>query len=808
MNFIVKSILFSIQLASLLPSAYSQPGKVRNVQPFPLEQITIVPGSRLYLATMKNAGYLLSLNVDRLLYSYRVYAGLDTRGIKGYGGWESNGFPIRGEFAGHYISACSRLYYQVKKDNPAIAAKLLDKVNTLVNGFDECQRAISNKKGADYPGYPGYLNAQNIGQFERLETLQSADVPYYVIHKIIAGLVDVYHYTGNKLALEIAEKEAGYFSWRMSKLNKSTIEAMLNTRRYTGQYQGYFMEFGGMQDALLKLYAITGKPSQLQLANTFSREWFTDMLANNEDELGRNAEHSNSEIPAVQGIASSYEVTGNTVYRKATLNFLTWMKEGHEFSTGGISGKSAYPAPLDYGGELFHYANNINYQVNSSPGHKDHASGESCCSHNLNKITELAFCWTADERWAEEYEKRFVNAVLAQQNPGNGMFVYNLNLKQGAVKEFGDEENTFWCCYGSGVEAYTNLSEGIYFHDGKNGLWINQLNQSGLNWKEKGIQLTQETSFPDNGYSKITFGGRQNVLKLHLRIPAWAGNKASIKLNGKELNMEKKPGSYAVLERSFANGDVLELNFPYSLSAAPIPDAPEYVAVLYGPHVLVNTAGKGAVFSGDERQLLQALTAADKPCLFTASLGGKTTTFKPISSIVNEQYNGYTLISDPRKQQLTDKLLIGDSSSEKSHQLEALTLNRGEAGGKRWIDINNGWLSFNLKTDAVKNMYIKFRYWGSDSSDEQHVRLFDICVFDESAGKYAAISTQSLEKQAPGEWYDVLYPIPARLTNGKQQVNIRVDAKGFYGKPGKAGGLFEAVEMGYFQQELREKSSR
>ena len=598
MNFFKKGILVAGFIVGFAISLQAQSKSVRSIEPFPVEQVTLTPGTRLYNMTMKNADYLLSLNVDRLLYSFRVFAGLNTNGAKSYGGWESADAPVRGEFAGHYISACSRLYYQLKKTNPEKAAQLINKINGMVNGLAACQQAISDKKGADYPGHPGYLNAQDAGQFDRLESLQAADVPYYAIHKILAGLVDAYHYTGNKTALDIAVKEADYFNWRMSKLNQSTIDVMLNTRRYTGQYQGYFMEFAGMQDVLLKLYAITKKPAHLQLANKFSRTWFTEMLANNEDELGHNAEHSNTEVPIVQGLANMYETTGNIIYRTATLNFLTWMREGHEFSTGSISGKSAYPAPLDYGGELFNYPNNINYQINSAPGHQGHASGESCCSHNLNKLTELAFCWTGDERWAEEYERRFVNAVMAQQNPNTGMFIYNLNLKQGAVKEFGDEENTFWCCYGSGTEAYTNLAEGVYFNDRKNGLWINQLHQSSLNWKAKGVRLKQETVFPENGYSKITFTTQQNTpLQLHIRIPAWVGNKASIKLNGKEQNIIKKPGSYAILEHSFKSGDVLELNFPYTLSVAPMPDAPQYIAITYGPHVLVNTGEKGATFT-------------------------------------------------------------------------------------------------------------------------------------------------------------------------------------------------------------------
>ncbi|RFM30137.1 beta-L-arabinofuranosidase domain-containing protein [Deminuibacter soli] len=776
-----------------------QPDK-KILHAFNLNQVQLAPGSRLYEMTVKNVDYLLSLDGDRMLYSYRDFAGLDTKGAKGYGGWEWSGGTLRGEFAGHYLSACCRMYNQLKNTDAAKAARFLDKINYLVNGLAECQAAISAKKGADYPGHPGYLNAQSASQFDRLENLQSADVPFYIIHKILMGLLDAYNITGNKQALKVAEGEADYFSWRLNRVDQITLETMLNTRRYTGQYQGYFMEFGGMHDVLLELYSVTRKPAHLQLANKFSRKWFNEMLAGNEDNLGRNAEHSNSEVPCVVGMAHAYEITGDSMYKTGALNFLTWMEEGHEFSTGSISGKSAYPEPLDYGGELFNYPKNINYQVNSSPGHEHHNNGESCCSHNLNKLSEYAFTWTGDARWAGAYEKRFVNAVMAQQNPDDGMFIYNLDLKQGAKKEFGTPDNTFWCCYGSGVEAYAGLAEGAYFNDGKNGLWINRLLAGTLNWKQKGVQVTQSTVFPDNGYAKITFTTVQpTALQLHILIPGWAGKNASIKLNGTEQPIAKAPGSFAILNRSFKTGDVVEVNFPFSLATAPMPDAPQYVTVTYGPHVLVNTAAARSTFSGTEQALLQSLQPTGNPCEFTAVMGGKTAVFKPINRIKNEGYNGYTLISTPRPAQLTDVVTIGDSLSLAAHNLLAMYMGKGQFNGKSWIDAGvNGWLGFTVKVDPAKEMFLQCRYWGSDAALKDAVRLFDIEVYNANTGKYTAIATQYLEKQNPDNWYDVLYPIPVKLTRGQQQVQVRFVSKGFYGKPGVTGGLYDVVQVQHY----------
>ena len=387
---------------------------------FDLGDVQLTPGSRLYAATLTNAQYLLSLDTNRLLYSYRVFAGLDTQGAQPYGGWEAPGMGFHGQFVGHYLSACAKMSVTLKNGQPDLAAQCLARANDVVAGFVACQNAIGAKIGSDYPGHWGYLNAQSAAQFDRLEALQGCDVPYYVIHKIMAGLVDAYAYGGSAQALTVATGMAEYFGWRFSRLSQSTIDAMLNTRRYEGQAPVYFMEFGGMLDVLLNLYRITQNPDHLSLARKFDRAWFRAMLLGNTDQLGQNAEHSNTEIPNAIGLANLYEVSQDAACKTGALKFLSWVYHGHQFVTGGVSGKSAYPSPLDYNSELFNSPSLLHRQINSTPGHQGQSCGESCCSHNLNRLTRYALSWTGDAHWGDEFERRFVNSVLAQQNPDSG----------------------------------------------------------------------------------------------------------------------------------------------------------------------------------------------------------------------------------------------------------------------------------------------------------------------------------------------------------------------------------------------------
>jgi len=787
--------------AAAQPPAGRAPEK-GNIRPADLSQIALEPGSRLYRMAVANADYLLLLDTDRLLYNFRAYAGVDTRGARPLGGWEEKDFGFRGHFTGHYLSACAQSYHHWQASDPERSRRFSEAVSRTVAGLRQCQLAIARKTGADAPGYPGYLNAQGPDPFDRLERLQSCAVPYYVIHKILAGLLDAYQYAREEEALLAARDMTAYFNWRMDRLDPERIEAMVNTRRYTGQQQIYFMEFGGMHDVLLNLYAATGEEPYRKLAGRFERKWFTDMLAGDHDLLGLNAEHSNTEIPNVIGMANAYELTADESCRRGVLNFLGWMAGGHQFPTGGVSGKAAYQAPLDYGGELFGYPRQITRQVNSTPGHPYHNCGESCCSHNLNKVTQYAFRWTASPRWAEQYENRFVNAVMAQQNPRTAMLLYNLNLKQGARKEFGTPNDTFWCCYGTGVEAYASLAQGAYYTQGAGALWINRLLAGTFHWPETGLSLSQRTNFPDDGHSVMTFSlPRPARFRVHLLVPSWARGTVMLRVNGKDHPGEKTPGTYVTIDREWHDGDQLETELPFSLASQPMPDERRFIAVTYGPHVLVSDGAAGAVFRGTEKELVASLSPAGISCRFTGTLSSGPVTFKPVSSVVDEPYNGYTVISRPAAEQPTDRLVIGEEHSETAHRMLSLRKGQGVFREKRWMDAaDEGWISFEMAVHPSRDMYLKCRYWGGDGAGKDFYRLFDLEVKDTRTDRFCPIATQSLDREYPEHWYDVLYPVPRFLTEGRQSVRLRFRGKGFLGKSGRAGGVFDIVQAHYYER--------
>ena len=180
-NVFAKSCVL-IGLAVSLHTAVSSNG----AQALDATQVRLLPGSPFYERQELHChGYLASFEPDRLLFHYRALAGLpQPEGARAYGGWDS-GF-IRGHMAGHYLSAASRMAAATGDK------QFRERVNYMVGELAKCQDALKQD---------GYLAAFPLGAFDRLEGKNGNSagvvVPYYTIHKIMAGLLDAHHYLGN-----------------------------------------------------------------------------------------------------------------------------------------------------------------------------------------------------------------------------------------------------------------------------------------------------------------------------------------------------------------------------------------------------------------------------------------------------------------------------------------------------------------------------------------------------------------------------------------------------------------------------------
>jgi uncharacterized protein len=511
-----------------------------KIRPFPTKQVTLGEGPLLQ-AREADRRFLISLPTDRLLHTFRINAGINSSADP-LGGWEAPDCELRGHFAGgHYLSAVA-LAYAATGDE-----ELRKRGDTVVDGLAQCQKQLQN----------GYLSAFPIEFFDRLRERIKVWAPFYTIHKIMAGLLDMYVYTGNTQALEMVEGMARWVKLWTQPLSYNHMQRVLGT------------EFGGMGEIFANLYAVTGNEDYLEVGRRFDHKQFFDPLAAHRDEL--RGLHVNTQIPKVIGAARYYELTQESRYRTIAEYFWNEVVSERCYCTGGTSN-----------GEIW----------NTDPGvlstELSSSTTECCCAYNMMKLTRHLFGWNPDARLMDYYERLMFNHRLGTINPEDGGMMYYLPLASGYWKVFGKRFDAFWCCTGTGSEEYAKLTDTIYFHD-DDSVYVNLYVQSELEWPEKGLRLKQETQFPEQqGAAFIVKASSPVDFTLRLRIPHWVRG-GGVKVNGVSLAAFSSPSSYLAISRQWKNGDRVEISLPMDLHIQAMPDNGAVQAVMYGPLVL---AGK------------------------------------------------------------------------------------------------------------------------------------------------------------------------------------------------------------------------
>jgi DUF1680 family protein len=207
------------------------------------------------------------------------------------------------------------------------------------------------------------------------------------------------------------------------------------------------------------------------------------------------------------------------------------------------------------------------------------------------KLTRHIFTWTAEAKYADYYERALYNHILASQEPESGMVTYFLSYTPGTFKTYSTKDSSFWCCVGTGFENHAKYGEAIYYHDDK-GIYVNLFIPSELTWKEKGIKLVQQTKYPEEPVTHLIIQElKETNVPLYIRYPSWATSGATISINGKNVKINQKPGSYIVLNRNWKIGDKIDITYPMSLHLVATNDNPGMAAAVYGPVVLAGDMG-------------------------------------------------------------------------------------------------------------------------------------------------------------------------------------------------------------------------
>jgi DUF1680 family protein len=578
-------ILSCISTSVIFSQYVGQFSSVQTVKPqiqikaysFDLSDIKLLD-SRFKENMERDGKWLLSIDNKRLLHSWQVNAGMATNG-RSFGGWEGLDVELRGHSLGHVLSGLALMYASTGE----IAYK--SKADSLVSALAEIQKVLNQG---------GYLSAFPQNLVNRVIEGKPVWAPWYTLHKVMEGLIDMYQYTGNKQALDIAIKMSDWAYHKLENLSTEQLAIMHKT------------EFGGMMEAAYNLYSITGNVNDKKLAECFYHHSILDPLAQKEDKLAGN--HANTQIPKIIGEARGYELTGNERERNIAEFFWQTVIDHHTYVTGGNS---------DH--EFFFEPDQISKHI--SP-----ATTESCNTYNMLKLTRHLFTWTANAKYADYYEQALYNHILASQDPETGMVMYFLSYKPGTFKTYCTKENSFWCCVGTGFENHAKYGEGIYYHDDK-GIYVNLFIPSELTWKEKGIKLKQQTGYPEEATTHLTIQEiKDGNVPLYIRYPSWATSGAAVKINGRNVKISQKPGSYIVLKKIWKTGDKIDITYPMSLHLIATNDNPNMAAVVYGPIVLAGDLGTEGIESPapyGKDQLDFRNTAVPDNIVTTLNINGK-----------------------------------------------------------------------------------------------------------------------------------------------------------------------------------------
>ncbi len=640
-----------------------QPSQAQQVETFPLASVRLLPGP-FQQAQQTDLAYILKLNPDRLLAPYRREAGLSSA-VKSYGNWENTG--LDGHIGGHYLTALSQM---VAATGDKEATRRL---NYMVSVLDSCQQKNGNGYIGGVPGGKVIWEEIKGGKIDAgTFSLNKKWVPLYNIHKTYAGLRDAYLIAGNQRAKAML---IAYTDWMLNltaSLSDEQIQQLL------------ISEHGGLNEVFADVAAITGDQKYLTLARRFSDQSTLKPLLNQKDQL--NGLHANMQIPKVIGYLRVAQQSKDEAWAGAADYFWQTVVHHRTVSIGGNSVR-----------EHFHPASNFTSMVNSVEG------PETCNSYNMLKLTEDLYRRQPASSYVDYYERTLYNHILSSQNPDKGGFVYFTPMRPQHYRVYSQPQDGFWCCVGSGMENHGKYGQLIYAHD-QSGVYVNLFIPSVLTWKEKGVTLTQQTRFPEEEQSRLSFKvNKPTRLALHLRQPIWAKG-FQVKVNGKSVNVSADAQGYVVIDRTWKTGDQLSLSLPMSTTAEPLPDSSAWVSFVHGPIVLASATGQqnltglyaddsrmGHIAHGTMTPLAQApllinsnsqdLVASIKPVPgqpLRFRLAGQTTELQPFYQIHESRYMIYWPYASPENQKARRKEL--EKSDELTLKLEKSTVDKIAAG--------------------------------------------------------------------------------------------------------------------------------
>jgi uncharacterized protein len=727
-----------------------------------------------------NIETLLQYDADRLLAPYRKEAGLPLKGSS-YSNWEG----LDGHVAGHYLSALAMNYAAVKHRD---CKKRMD---YIVGELKACQRSNTSSYpewGAGYIG--GVPNSKVIWEKLKLGDLgpyHKAWVPWYNLHKMYAGLRDAWLYAGNEDARMMFLTFCDWGIAITSALTETQMQSMLDT------------EHGGMNEIFADAYQLTKDEKYLHAAERFSHNMLLDAMAQERDNLDN--KHANTQVPKAIGFQRIAELTGDGKYERAAGFFWETVTTNRSLAFGGNSRREFFPSVAacdDF--------------VNDVEG------PESCNSYNMLKLSEGLFRRNSSARYMDYYERTLYNHILATQHPMHGGYVYFTPVRPQHYKVYSAPNKAMWCCVGSGMENHSKYNQLIYTHK-KDSLFLNLFIASELYWRVRGIKLRQETNFPDEEETTVTITEGAAKFSLLLRYPSWVAEGAlKIFVNDKEFKHDAHHSSYVALQRQWKKGDRIRIVLPMHNTIEPMPNVPEYVAVLHGPVLLASKTsienpkdfvadesrwghipgGKRLpidtapiIVEDNKSKIAQLVPVKGAPLTFRFPqlkiINGVDAVLEPYFRIHDSRYTMYWMtlsnslykvyvdsIAEVEKkkialeQRTVDFVAPGEQQPEADHHLMSERSKTGNHLDEFWRDAEDGgFFSYNISTGGEDQLSLIVRYWGAEWGN----RKFNIFI-----GEEKLVAEDNTGKWNQSKFFDVEYVIPESMVKDKTTIRVKFKA--------------------------------
>lgn len=776
-----KSHLFLVVFSCLILSSiniFSQDKIYSNE--FPLGDVQLLDGP-FKDARDLNIEVLLKYDVDRLLAPYRKEAGLSKK-AECFPNWDG----LDGHVGGHYLSAMAMNYAATGN------AECKKRMDYMIKELKECQEAnaINNSEwGIGYVGgFPNSAKLWSAYKKGELGLYSSAWAPFYNLHKMYAGLRDAWLYADNNEAKDMFLKFCDWGIDISAGLSDAQMEIVLN------------MEHGGMNEMFADAYQLTKNEKYLIAAKRFSQKYYLDPLSKGIDNLDN--KHANTQIPKFIGFDRIAELSGDETYAKAASFSWETITQNRSLAFGGNSRREHFPSETS----CFDYL-----LVTDGP--------ESCNTYNMLKLTEDLFRDQPAAKYMDYYERATFNHILSTQHPEHGGYVYFTSARPRQHRKYSAPNMAMWCCVGSGMENHGKYNQMIFSHS-SDSLFLNLFIASELNWKEKGIEIKQETNFPFEEQTKLTITKGSSEFKLLVRFPGWVKQGAlKILVNGKEFAYSAKPSSYVSINRKWKKGDVVQVFLPMKNTIEYMDNVPNYIAIMHGPILLgakTGTEDMGNLIAGDGRfdqYTGGKMLPIDKaPILIyddienigdkLEPIKGKPLNFKlnvkmvnpiegltlePFNKIHDARYQIYWLaltnnkyeqyidsLSKVEEQRLVldrrtvDKVNSGEQQPETDHKMQSENSRTGNNLDELFREASRGgYFSYDMITKSKTDLNLLVRYWGA----EWGTRKFDIYIDDEKL-----LTVDNTGKWNQSNFQEEEYSIPNAMVEGKEHIRVKFQA--------------------------------